>query len=318
MMIPGMQRLSHPRGSNGVRLDSMAEVVGHNRIPLVSVIVPAAGDLTDLPALVDGLVAQDASFPWEVVFVDNGLEPAARESLESNAHRLPRSRIVDEAVRGIGPARNAGARAAEADTIAFVDADDIPIPTWLTALADTVGDGVIAAGALELGSLNPDWLAATRGDHELGELYVCEGVFPVPPGGNMAIRASDFERLGGFAIDNRSLEDFDLALRAWENRLAVRSAGPASAVQYRLRGTPGSLFRQGYAYGNARSRVYGELWKRGLVRRCTIGGWKSWVLLVASIPPSVISPRWRGRVAWIAGNRLGRVRGSARSRVIYL
>lgn len=285
--------------------------------PPVAVVVPCAGDLTDLPELVEGLLAQKAAVPWHVVFVDNGLAPGPRSVLERERSRLPHAEIVEEATRGIGPARNAGVAAGRAEVIVFVDADDIPAPGWLAALVDAVEPGTIVGGHLETRELNPVWLAETRGAPGDGTPYLCEGLFPVAPGGNMAITRRDFEAVGGFAPDARPLEDFDFCLRAWDHGLAVRLERSA-VLHYRLRSRPRDLYRQGFNYGRSRARVYRDLLDRGLVRRVAVPGWKSWARLVLALPPALVRPRSRATAAWIAGNRLGRAAGSLRYRVVYL
>jgi len=299
-------------------MSSPADAGSHDRNVKASVIVPCAGDLAELSELVDSLLRQDVGFAWETVFVDNGLEPPALNRLRKQARRLVRTRIVTERRRGIGPARNAGVAAAIGEVVAFTDADDAVASGWLQALVDAVDPGWIAAGFLDLERLNTPWLARTRGTHEPGSLYYCEGIFPVPPGGNMAVSRDDFARIGGFAVDNRSLEDFDFALRAWELGLNVRAAGVGACVHYRLRSSARSLYQQGVRYGEARSRTYAELHRRGLVRRWTVQGWRSWVKLLANIPGALVQQHQRGVLAWIAGNRIGRVVGSVRYRVVYL
>lgn len=285
----------------------------------VSVVVPCAGNLADLPDLVTALTLQDMPAPsWEVVFVDNGISPSGKAVLREQITRLTNAKVVTEPEPGIGPARNRGVQAASGGTLVFVDADDVPARTWLRAIVEAVEPGVIAGGHLDLELLNPAWLATTRGRHEPGTLYRCEGIFPVPPGGNLAISRADFDVIGGFANDRRSLEDFDLAIRAWDRGITVRPAGLEATVHYRLRASPASLYRQGTNYGIARASIYSVLWQRGLVRRWSFGGWKSWLLLVAVVLRGPFSNRYRCTAAWIAGNRIGRVRGSVRHRVLYL
>jgi len=46
-------------------------------------------------------------------------------------------------------------------------------------------------------------------------------------------------------------------------------------------------------------------------------GWKSWIRLVARIP-TLRSRAGRAQWLWIAGNRLGQIRGSVRFRTIML
>lgn len=289
-------------------------------LPLTAtVVVPCAGTLGDLPPLVDALRRQQATFDWEAIFVDNGLAPEALAELRRHASRLSAARIVEERKRGIGPARNAGVRASSSEVVVFVDADDVPALDWLATLVTAVRPGVVVGGHLDTTKLNPPWLAATRSSrlHVADQPYMCEGIFPVAPGGNMAMTRADFDALGGFVPDARPLEDFDLCLRAWEQGLTVERQ-PDAVLHYRLRTSPRDLFRQGSLYGTARARVYRDLADRHLVRRWTVAGWRSWIMLAVSVPLATVSSSRRATVAWIAGNRWGRLAGSARYRVIYL
>lgn len=287
--------------------------------PAVTVVVPCGGVLSDIAELAEGLRRQRTAFSWEVIFVDNGLSAEERDRLERCAAELAASRIVEErALRGAGPARNAGARHARGDVLAFVDADDVPGPEWLAGLVDRVAPGVIAAGRLDATRLNPPWLARTRGAHAPEELYICEGVFPVVPSGNMAVSRKDFAQLGGFTSQPLALEDFDFSLRAWESGLSVAKCDERGVVHYRLRRDGRSLLRQGFAYGEARARIYRDLVRRGLASRIGRPGWKSWALLAVLLVRAPMSAPARLQAIWILGNRLGRLAGSWRHRVVYV
>ena len=213
----------------------------------VTVVVPCAGELTFLSELIDSLAQQTATFAWEVVFVDNNLSPNEASRLRLEVDRLENSVVVSEQEQGISPARNAGVRIARAPVVAFVDADDVPTLSWLTSLCSVVSPGVIAAGHLELERLNPRWLATSRGS-AAGGVFMCEGLYPVAPGGNMAIRVDDFWKIGGLNAEFPTLEDFEFGMRAWKHGLKVVSAGASSAVHYRLRVAPRAQYRQGLAF----------------------------------------------------------------------
>jgi glycosyltransferase involved in cell wall biosynthesis len=282
----------------------------------VSIVIPCAGDLEYLGELVESLRPQ-VDDQVEVILVDNHVSRSGQPRLATAAAALGPARVVQEAVRGIGPARNAGARSARGEILAFVDSDDVVAPQWVAGLTATVRPGVIAAGRLEYQLLNPAWLARTRG-HPRDSLYLCEGLFPVAPGGNLAITRTDFESAGGFAGDNRSLEDFDFALRAWEAGLKIEMADARGLLHYRLRNEPSVLYGQGYRYGAARAAMYAELFRRRLVPRFARPGWRSWALILLAAPPALWDRRRRCAAAWILGNRFGRLVGSVRHRVVYL
>jgi len=284
----------------------------------VSVIVPCHGALDHVTELVDSLLVQDAPFAWEAIFVDNNLTPAERKRLEDAVRPLAAVRIIEERAQGISPARNTGAAAAGGEVLAFIDSDDVAAATWLRALTEAVAPGSIAAGRLEVERLNPPWLARTRGGNDPAKEYLVEGVYPVAPGGNMAITANDFNRLGGFGAGADALEDFEFCFRAWTGGMAVRPAGSEAMIHYRLRQEPRALYRQGYRYGLARARVYRTLVDRQLVKRWSVSGWRSWAMLGLIAPMAAFSRTRRASAAWILGNRLGRLSGSIRYRVIYV
>jgi glycosyltransferase involved in cell wall biosynthesis len=286
--------------------------------PTVSVIVPCHGALDHLSALVDSLLVQDAPFAWEAVFVDNNLVPAERSRLDEAIRRLPDARVVREPAQGISPARNAGAALARGAVLAFVDADDVAAPTWLRGLVAGARPGCIAAGRLDVARLNPPWLARTRGLQPADGEYMAEGVYPVAPGGNMAITKEDFDSLGGFGAGPDALEDFELCFRAWRHGISVRSAGPEATIDYRLRPEARALYRQGFSYGRARARVYRTLVDHDLVPRRSFRGWRSWAKLALTVPMAPFDQGQRAMAAWILGNRLGRLAGSIRYRVVYV
>jgi GT2 family glycosyltransferase len=143
--------------------------------------------------------------------------------------------VVHRGARGFAPACNAGARAAHGSFLLFLN-DDVRL-----------GDGVLAAldAALvrpEVGAAGPDVVSRALGRSESGTVLqwhrgvlearqeALAGVAPVELpylcGAALAVRRSDFGRLGGF--DDRLApyywEDVDLSLRL---RAAV---GPTVAV----------------------------------------------------------------------------------------
>lgn len=290
----------------------------HDSLPTVSVIVPCHGALDHISDLIASLAAQDAAFQWEAVFIDNNLVPPERSRLAEAVRVLPDARIVDEREAGASPARNAGASAARGAVLAFIDADDVASTTWLRGLTAGVATGSIAAGRLDVVRLNPPWLARSRGVQPAEGEHLAEGIYPVAPSGNMAVTRQDFDRLGGFAWGTGALEDFDFSFRAWKLGIRIRRAGPEATVYYRLRHEPRALFRQGYQYGIGRARAYRTLVDHQLVNGRSFQGWRSWGRLALSAPLAPFRRSDRALSAWILGNRLGRLAGSVRYRVVYV
>jgi GT2 family glycosyltransferase len=173
----------------------LLEGLGRGALPDACIIVEMGGDDAPLPAL---------PFPVErVPFPHDGLPLAA--------------------------ARNAGRRAARADTLIFLDVDCIPAAGLVAGLSRAVAeqDGLVCCeiGYLPGGAVTDGWREADL--DRLGHPHPVR-VFP-PPGAvaptpqpglfwslAFGIRAATYDRLGGFdeTFSGYGAEDTDLAFRA--------------------------------------------------------------------------------------------------------
>ncbi|NBR86017.1 MAG: glycosyltransferase family 2 protein [Verrucomicrobia bacterium] len=96
--------------------------------PGVSVVIPAYNYARFLPSAVESCLKQD--YPnFEVVVVDDGSKDNTREVM---ANYGPPVRYVHQANAGLSAARNTGIREARFDYVAFLDADDLLLPTHLS------------------------------------------------------------------------------------------------------------------------------------------------------------------------------------------
>lgn len=155
-------------------------------------------------------VAADASRPEEVVVVDNS---AGDEATRATAIEFGAQYVV-EPVAGAARARNAGARHAGGEVIAFLDDDVVPRPGWLPALLAPFHDpsvlGVTGRIAPPEAPLAPDGgtpqfirsfdLGSERRTFDQASPWWFEttNFGGVGFGMIMAIRASVFERWPGF------------------------------------------------------------------------------------------------------------------------
>jgi cellulose synthase/poly-beta-1,6-N-acetylglucosamine synthase-like glycosyltransferase len=98
----------------------------------VSVVIPHLNEPDDLRRCLQALQAQRLDgIPFEVIVVDNG----SRVSPAQVCDAFEGVRLALEKTPGPGPARSHGASLAEADLIAFVDADCLVAPGWLREIA---------------------------------------------------------------------------------------------------------------------------------------------------------------------------------------
>jgi len=104
-------------------------------MPKISIITPCYNAAPYLRQMIESVRAQ--SLPdFEHVIVDDGSVDASAAIVEELARSDPRLRLVRQSNAGVARARNAGFRAASADSgyLLFLDADDCIAPTMLQVL----------------------------------------------------------------------------------------------------------------------------------------------------------------------------------------
>jgi GT2 family glycosyltransferase len=283
---------------------------------MLSVVIAARNVRAELGAQLDTLLAQDCPVPCEIVVVDNASTDGTEALVEDYARRDARVRLVRAPhVRGAAAVRNAGASAARGTAIAFCDADDIVGPRWLTAMGTALAEQAAVTGPLDVTSVNPAWLVRTRGEPPRTAPASFHGLFPLLPAGNSGIQRALFDAVGGFDPDVVANEDADLSLRVFRAGIAVHFA-PDALVHYRYRAGARELFRQGFTYGTYRPLVA----RRARAEGFTVprfAGWKSWATLVRWLV-RLRSAEGRASWMWVAGVRLGLLRGCLRYRTLYL
>ncbi len=178
-----------------------------------------------LRACLRSIAAQEASFPFDIVIVDDGSTDGTREMLAEFASisAVPLL-IVAGPCRGVAAARNAGIRAAQGAWIASFDDDQLALPGWLESLhacaveakADCVGGDLTlqledGADSSELG----ERVRRVLGEHRIGARPAPYPRGMLPATNNVLFRRAMFDGLHGF--DERYVEggeDTDFFVRA--------------------------------------------------------------------------------------------------------
>jgi glycosyltransferase involved in cell wall biosynthesis len=229
----------------------------------MSVVVPTFDRPDGLRRCLQALAA--LSYPrerYEVVVVDDGgAAPAALVAAEfEGAIRL---RVLRQANAGPAAARNAGARVAGGEYLAFTDDDCVPDPGWLAGFAGlfAVEPGCAAGGRTVNG--RPGDVYATASSLLVGYLFDYHargrGRGRFFPSNNLALPAQEFGRVGGFdpAFRRPGAEDRELC-RRWLDRGYALRAAPAAVVHHDHPLELGSLAAQQFGYGRGAWR----LWQR--------------------------------------------------------
>jgi glycosyltransferase involved in cell wall biosynthesis len=172
--------------------------------PLVSVIVPTFNGATTLLAAIESIRAQRVSV--EVIVVDDG-------STDDTPHLIERLAQSDDVIairqdnRGPAAARNSALPFARAPFVAFLDDDDVWLPSKLArqlALFERHPNAAIILGHTAFQSLDP----ITGTWHPVAEPRLLYHL------GAALVRREIFERIGAFDPALQSSEDVDWFLRA--------------------------------------------------------------------------------------------------------
>jgi glycosyltransferase involved in cell wall biosynthesis len=278
---------------------------------VISVVIPVRNAMPWLEDQLRALADQECDDEWEVVIADNGSTDQSRDVAAVWSERHRRMRWIDaSAVAGAAATRNAGARAADGDLLAFCDSDDVVRPGWLASCARSLESADVVAGIFDFWSLN--------GLPESPPTPASMLQLPFLPAGlsaNLAVRRQAFEAVGGFAEELVTGEDIDLCWRLQTEgyRFAIDDG---AVVSKRDRVGFREVFQQGYAFGRGGPVLYRRHRTAG-ARRNLAGAARSWLWLLLHVPLLVESGNLRNQWARGAGMRTGRLLGSLTERVFF-
>jgi glycosyltransferase involved in cell wall biosynthesis len=206
--------------------------------PLVSAIIPTRNRAALLRETLDSVTSQTGQgdlFDLETIVVDD----ASTDDTPAVVGAYPVRYIRHEVNRGVGGARNTGIAASRGQYVAFLDDDDVWLPTKVTAVVQAFGrvpaDVVYHWWQHMDASGRP--LPRIRRPTYQGDVYraLLAADFLSPC--SVAIKRECLERVGGFDATLRQNEDWDLWLRLARHY----SFGYIPEVLTRIRRLPGSL-----------------------------------------------------------------------------
>jgi glycosyltransferase involved in cell wall biosynthesis len=167
--------------------------------PAVSFIIPCFRSLRTIGFTIESILAQETSTPFEVLVVDS-----SPTSIKDWIRTHFRSVQVIRSEKRLIPskARNLGAQTAQADTLAFVDADAVLEPNWLELLLPRIShdpEVSVIGGAIK--NANPNsfaskvlhWVEFSEFDQSQNP-----GFREFISSSNLLVRKSDFEAAGRF------------------------------------------------------------------------------------------------------------------------
>ena len=245
--------------------------------------------------------------------VRSGLLALSSTGFTGSGIRLEASERV-----GLNFARNAGARAAHGQFLAYCDADDEAAPNWLAGITRAAQHYDVVGGRIDDVELNPGSNRAWRLSPTTGELPNVLGFLPYAIGANLGIWRDALANLGWW--NEAYAGGGDEVELCWRAQLAGYRLGYAceAVMHYRYRPGLASLFRQMYRYGKAQPQLYRDFQSLAYRGQNLVDGLRHWGWVTLHIP-DLIGPDDR-RGVWVRRTALylGNLRGSLRFRVLCL
>jgi len=257
---------------------------------------------------------------FEVLIVDSASDPAVAQDLVRLAREFG-ARLIRLEQPGISLARNAGADAARAEYVAYIDDDAIPAPDWIDAILSALeepGDRPVLLGGRILPiwetPLPPWWPPSLRSVLSIIE-YEGRGIYrsvELPPGlepyaANMVVHRPALRAVGGFQaafgrVGKVLLSDEDVQL-AW----TLQNAGHVIRYDSRIlvyhqiqsdRLRPAWLLSRLYWQGASTVLTWQltgqahRVWWR-FPRRCLVAAVFSPLWFISPDSTRFLEPRWR-------------------------
>jgi glycosyltransferase involved in cell wall biosynthesis len=278
---------------------------------VVSVVIACRNAEDLLAGQLGALAAQEASFPWEVILVDNGSTDRSVEVAESFADRLDLTVVSAPERASQCYAQNVGAKVAASDTLVIVNADDEVAPGFVTAMHDALQLHDFVFAPSDVATLNRGWVS---GAHDTTEST--HGTWPGFAGGS-AFGVSRFalDAIGGFPEEYGPTWDIAASIRLQQQGFELYRL-PEGLLRYRYRTTIPALFRQTLHWGYYQTMVYRDFSAAVPARPLRLVA-REWSAAVGR-PIQARSKADLARCAVRFGYNCGRIKGSLRHRTLYL
>jgi GT2 family glycosyltransferase len=285
----------------------------------LSVIVPCYNAESTLGETLEALAGQEWEQPWELLVVDNRSTDGSRAVAESFRSRLPNLRLIDATERQGQPyAIMTGVEAAAGHSVAFCDADDVVGAGWLRAMGEALEQHAIVAASIDVERLNSGWMLKSRGNNQKTGLqpYRYPPYLPHVGGGTMGVRRELFLALGGFDEALPYLHDTDFCWRAQLAGYSIQFV-PAAVMHVRFRGNLRTLYRQARNYAEYNVLLYKRYRDKGMPPislKMTLKSWWRMLSRLAKVRDKGSFGLW----VWLFAQRIGRIQGSIKYRVLAL
>ncbi len=180
-------------------------LVGNERDPLISVIVPSYNAEKSIVACLTALAQQETAAAYEIILVDSSTD----RTPEIVRAQFPQVRFFHLPEKTFpGPARNHGIKHVRGKIIAMTDSDCIADSRWLERIAQAHATSyqVVGGGVHNAFPRHPISMAEHFLEFREFSPYSRRREIEVLPTNNLSVRREIFERFGAFS-DMRASED---------------------------------------------------------------------------------------------------------------
>lgn len=181
--------------------------------PRVSIIIPTLNRARFISGAIESVLAQ--TYPsWELLIVDNGSTDETESIARSFATKDSRVHYLQENRKGVSRARNLALKTARGEYIAFLDDDDLYLPSKLqlqVSFMDAHPETGFVYGQIEIVNSKDElqWVDPKKPVLTYRDLFEESGIRIQ----SVMCRRSCFDAVGGFDEGLTMGEDYDLWLR---------------------------------------------------------------------------------------------------------
>ncbi len=188
----------------------------------LSIIIPAYNEADYIESLIDSIRNSVKNIQFEIIVIDNGsTDNTAQIANDAGATVYSTSRNT------VSKARNTGLNKANADILAFLDADVRITKKWgeeIVKIIPELRNEHILTGARYLIPENPGWI-----EKHWFEPLSKKDVSYIN-GGNLILSKNTYEIIGGFNDDLITAEDYEFSMRALSKGVVIKNNTNLEAI----------------------------------------------------------------------------------------